>query len=103
MQYACFSFREPSCSRAEEGLYSVEEGIMALLQKMEAGKFHVFATLGDWWQEFRMYHRKDGKIVPFHDDLMSATRYAAMASRFAVSGKDPTWTGELKYQNYGIV
>jgi hypothetical protein len=63
----------------------------------------VFSTLGDWWEEFRMYHRKEGKIVPLRDDLMSATRYAAMSLRFAVSGEDPTWTKDLEYRNYGII
>jgi hypothetical protein len=98
-----FHFENPPALGEKKGGNSVEEGIMSLLQKMENDKFHVFATLGDWWEEFRMYHRKDGKIVPFRDDLMSATRYAAMAIRFAVSGKDPTWTKELEYRNYGII
>ena len=44
----------------------------------------VFSNLNDWFQEFRMYHRKDGKIVKLDDDLMSATRYANMMKRFAV-------------------
>jgi hypothetical protein len=42
----------------------------------------VFSTLNDWWEEFRMYHRKDGLIVKVRDDLMSATRYAMMMRRF---------------------
>jgi hypothetical protein len=81
----------------------VEVGIMSILQKMEDGKFHVFSTLGDWWEEFRMYHRKGGKIVPLRDDLMSATRYAAMSARFAVSSNDPEWTKDVEYRNYGII
>ena len=98
-----FHFENPPALGAKKGGNSIEEGIMALLQKMEADKFHVFSTLGDWWEEFRMYHRKEGKIVPLRDDLMSATRYGAMAMRFAVSGDDPTWTNDLEYRNYGIV
>ena len=98
-----FHFENPPALGEKKGGNSIEEGIMALLQKMEADKFHVFATLGDWWEEFRMYHRKEGKIVPLRDDLMSATRYGAMAMRFAVSGDDPTWTNDLEYRNYGIV
>ena len=76
---------------------------MALLQRMESDRFKVFATLGDWWEEFRMYHRKEGKIVPIRDDLMAATRYAAMSLRFAVAGSDPTWTEDVEYRNYGII
>jgi hypothetical protein len=40
-------------------------------------------TLNDWWEEFRLYHRKDGKVVKEGDDLMSATRYAIMMLHFA--------------------
>ena len=50
-----------------------------------------------------MYHRKEGKIVPIRDDLMSATRYGALTLRFAVSGHNPAWTQDLEYKNYGIV
>jgi hypothetical protein len=74
-----------------------------MLQAMEAGNFKVFSTLSDWWEEYRMYHRKGGKVVPLRDDLMSATRYAFMSQRHAVSGEDPTWTKDLEYRNYGII
>jgi hypothetical protein len=50
-----------------------------------------------------MYHRKGGKVVPFRDDLMSATRYAFQSQRFAVSGSDPAWTQDIVYKNYGII
>jgi hypothetical protein len=63
----------------------------------------VFSTLSDWFEEFRMYHRKGGKVIPFKDDLMSATRYAVLSRRFAISGSDPEWTKEIKYKNYGII
>lgn len=63
--------------------FSVEAGIMDMLERMKSGRFKVFSHLGDWWTEFRMYHRKDGKIVAKDDDAMSATRYAVMSLRFA--------------------
>jgi len=71
--------------RAEfvEGGNSVEAGIMQILDRMETGRFKVFAHLNDWWDEFRLYHRKDGKLTEEHDDLMDATRYAMMCLRFA--------------------
>jgi hypothetical protein len=49
-----------------------------MLSRMEAGKFKVFAELNDWFEEFRLYHRKDGRVVKERDDLMSATRYAVI-------------------------
>jgi hypothetical protein len=76
---------------------------MAMIQSMEAGKFKVFSTLPDWFEEFRMYHRKDGKVVPLRDDIMSATRYAFQSQRYALAGADPEWTKDLTYRNYGIV
>lgn len=65
--------------------FSVEAGIMDMMQRMQDGKFKVMSHLADWWEEFRMYHRKGGKIVAKDDDLMSATRYAVMMLRYAVT------------------
>ncbi len=36
---------------------------MDMLTRMETGKFKVFRPLKDWFEESRMYHRKDGKVV----------------------------------------
>ena len=96
-------FTNPPPLGENKGSNSIEEGLMAMLQAMEAGNFKVFSTLSDWWEEYRMYHRKGGKVVPLRDDLMSATRYAFMSQRHAVSGEDPTWTKDLEYKNYGII
>jgi phage terminase large subunit-like protein len=62
----------------------VEEGLMDILQRMQTGRFKVDRTLSQWWEEFRMYHRKDGQVVKERDDLMSATRYAVMMLRAAI-------------------
>ena len=43
--------------------------------------------LHDWFEEFRLYHRKDGKVVKEGDDLMAATRYAIMMLRFASTAR----------------
>ena len=62
----------------------VEAGLMDMLDRMQTGRFKVFANLDDWLQEFRMYHRKDGRVVKERDDLMSATRYGLMMKRKAI-------------------
>lgn len=62
----------------------VEAGLMEMLDRMQTGRLKVFKHLNDWFEEFRMYHRKDGKVVKLDDDLMSATRYAIMMKRHAV-------------------
>jgi phage terminase large subunit-like protein len=66
---------------------SVEAGLMDMLTRMQTGRFKVFAHLNDWWEEFRLYHRKDGKVVKEGDDLMCATRYAIMMLRHASTNK----------------
>ena len=96
-------FTNPIPLGEKKGGNSIEVGIMQMLTMMEQGRFKVFSTLNDWWEEFRMYHRKDNKIIALHDDLMASTRYSVMSTRFAVAENDPTWTNDVKYQNYGIV
>jgi hypothetical protein len=49
----------------------------------------VFSNLNDWFAEFRMYHRKDGKVVKKQDDLMAATRYGVIMLRHAICPPDP--------------
>lgn len=66
---------------------SVEAGLMEILQRMQTGRFKVDRTLSQWWEEFRMYHRKDGKIVKERDDCMDATRYGMMMLRYALAGE----------------
>ncbi len=69
----------------EDGTNGVEAGITEMLERMQTGRFKVFATLTEWLEEFRLYHRKDGLIVKLIDDLMSATRYAVMMRREAIT------------------
>jgi hypothetical protein len=72
-----------------EGGYGVEAGIMEMLERMQTGRFKVFSNLNDWWEEFRLYHRKDGIIVKLRDDLMSATRIGVMMLREAKTKPKP--------------
>lgn len=67
----------------DERGYGVEAGIIEMLQRMQTGRLKIDQNLHEWWQEFRMYHRKDGKIVKERDDLMSATRYGLMMLRYS--------------------
>jgi phage terminase large subunit-like protein len=75
---------------------SVEAGLTDMLDRMQTGRLKVFSHLNDWFEEFRMYHRKDGKVVKLDDDLMSATRYGTMMKRFAIVCA----TGKAQVINY---
>jgi phage terminase large subunit-like protein len=69
-----------------DGSNFVEPGIMDILERMRTGRFKVFADIKDFFDEFRRYHRKQGKIVKEHDDLLDAVRYAALSvQRYGVS------------------
>jgi hypothetical protein len=69
--------------------FGVEAGIADMLSRMQTGRFKVFAHLNDWFSEFRLYHRKDGRVVKQMDDLLSATRYGVMMLRFAKTKPKP--------------
>jgi phage terminase large subunit-like protein len=69
----------------DDGSNGVEPGVMGILDLMQTGHFKVFSDLRDWWEEFRLYHRKEGQIVKVNDDILCAMRYAWMMRRFAVA------------------
>jgi len=73
----------------EQGGNGVEAGIQEMLDLMQTGRLKVAEHLEEWFAEFRLYHRKDGKIVKEYDDLMAATRYALMMKRFAKTKPRP--------------
>ncbi|MDE3022978.1 MAG: terminase family protein [Pseudomonadota bacterium] len=73
----------PERSTFDDGSNGLEAGVMEMLERMQTGRLKVFSHLNDWFEEFRLYHRKDGLIVKLNDDLLSATRYAMMMRRFA--------------------
>jgi phage terminase large subunit-like protein len=72
----------PDHATHPDGSLSTEAAILEMEKWMASGQFKVARHLGDWFEEYRMYHRKDGQIVKERDDLMSATRVAFMMRRF---------------------
>ncbi|MQU91845.1 terminase large subunit domain-containing protein [Sinorhizobium meliloti] len=90
----------PERATFEDGSNSVEAGLMEMLDRMITGRFKVFSTCGEWFEEFRLYHRKDGKVVKERDDVISASRYALMMKRFAkVKAEAAAW----KFQDRKVV
>lgn len=65
-----------------DGGFSTEAGIAEMQDRMTTGRFKVAAHLSEFFEEFRMYHRKDGQIVKERDDILSAIRIAVMMKRF---------------------
>lgn len=69
----------------EGSVFSVEAGLQEMLSRMQSGRLKVFNHLKEWFDEFRMYHRKDGVVVKVFDDAISASRYGVMMLRYAKS------------------
>ena len=46
----------------DDGSVSVEAGLADMLIRMESGRFKVLEHLTDWFDEYRLYHRKDGRV-----------------------------------------
>lgn len=83
-----YMLREPAHYPDERGNHT-EPGLIELYEYMRTGKFKVFTTLTEWFEEKNMYHREvknaQSVVVKERDDIMSATRYAFMMRRFALT------------------
>ena len=54
----------------------VESGLYSVWNRLSTGRLKVFKSLGQWFEEFRLYRRDEqGKVVKENDHLMDATRY----------------------------
>lgn len=72
-----------------DGSNSVEAAVLDMLERMNDGRWKVFEGVCPMWlEEFRLYHRDEGKIVKEYDDLISASRYAMMMLRHARINRD---------------
>jgi hypothetical protein len=93
----------PDHAQFEDGSVSVEAGLMDMLTRMETGRFKVFKELNDWF-EFRLYHRKDGRVVKEGDDLLSATRYGVMMLRYARTEQARRrFSGPIEYPKHNYI
>jgi hypothetical protein len=63
---------------------------------MRTGRFRVVEHLAPRLEEFRTYHRKDGRIVKEHDHLLDATRYGAMMLSRAATGPSRNRRGQAR-------
>jgi len=76
----CFSNPPEPFKPEGTGGQGIDAGNKKIYWAMSEGRFKIFKNLPDWFKEKGAYHKKDGKVVPFNDDLMSATRYGYMSA-----------------------
>ena len=79
----------PTNAMLPEGGISVEPGIVYVRNLMHKGLLKVHPKLEDWWEEKRLYaYGDDSRPKKVNDDLMDATRYALIMTRFAASKRE---------------
>lgn len=88
----------PERATFEDGGNGVEAGITMMTDRLQTKRLLVAAHLEPWWEEYRMFHRKDGLIMKERDDLMAATRYGLMMLRFAETDGG-SWSAPIQYKN----
>lgn len=86
----------------EDGSNGVEAGVTQMLERMQTDRWKVFSTCGLWFEEFRLYHRKEGLIVKENDDTICASRYAFMMRRHAKQAGGGAFGRSLSYPRMGI-
>lgn len=93
-------FTNPPAFGVEEGKggNNVDIGLFDMHNRMTSGRFKVFETCTGFFKEKALYHRKlkngQSEVVKLNDDIISATRYAVMSLRHAVT--EVIFTPEFK-------
>jgi phage terminase large subunit-like protein len=72
-------------SKEQVSVVSVEAGLQEMLTRMSTGRWKVFKTCTQWFSEFRIYRRENGRVIKEFDDTISASRYGLMDIRYAVT------------------
>lgn len=57
--------------------------IEEIKERIATGRFKVFSSCPEFFDEYRSYHIKKGVIVPIRDDVLKAVFYAGMMQRYA--------------------
>jgi phage terminase large subunit-like protein len=103
-------FSNPPTEGKLNGNNSIEAGLSIMLQRFETGRLQIFMSCVETLEEMRLYHRKNGRVVPIKDDLISAMRYASLSiERFGERMKNKThyrkygFEQEIRYSSAGIV
>lgn len=65
------------------GAQPQEPIIETLEERIKTGRFFVFESCHEFFDEYRSFHRKDGKLVNRKDDVIKAVLYALMMLRYA--------------------
>ena len=88
-QHGTFMLRDHA--QWEDGSVSVEAGIAELLNRMVEGRFKCSYNHQHFWEEVRVYHRRNGVVNKQFDDTMDSLRYGVMMLRYAKRLREKQW------------
>lgn len=75
--------RRPGEKEEKSGAQPTEPIVMEMNDRLRSGRFRVFSNCSEFFDEYRSYHRKDGRLVDKRDDLLKAVFYGLMMIRYA--------------------
>jgi len=67
------------------GAQPVEPILLEMQERLRNGGLKVDESCTDFFDEYRNYHRKDGKLTKVRDDALKAFMYALMMKRYATT------------------
>ena len=85
--------------KLEPAVNAVEAGIYQVWQMLSSGKLKVFASLGNYRAEYRLYQRNEkGEIIKQNDHLMDAKKYLIVSGMaHAITKPTPPKQGPDKF------
>lgn len=69
------------------GSQKVEPIILEIQERCRNGGLKAFSTCTDFFDEYRNFHRKDGKLSKVRDDVLKAAMYAIMMKRYGATSR----------------
>lgn len=72
-------------SKDKGGSQPKEPIVLEIQDRCMSGGFKVFSGCTAFFDEYRNYHRKDGKLIDRKDDVLKALFYAVMMKRYAAA------------------
>jgi phage terminase large subunit-like protein len=75
-----------ACYKSDRlGSQPVEPIIQEINERCADGRFKVFSNCHAFFDEYRNYHRKDGRPIKIRDDVLKAVFYGVMMKRYATT------------------
>ena len=93
-QHGTFMLRDHA--QWPDGSVGVEAGLAEILNRMVEGRFKCSYNHQHFWEEVRVYHRRNGVVHKQFDDTMDSLRYGMMMLRYAKRIRERSWPSHAR-------